>query len=109
MGLGALVAVSVCKGALVASLTQHGERSSEFGRFWWGEAVSGLGSAVTSLALQTLVLVTLQGDAVQVGWLNSARWLPYLVLGLVVEHSSTVSVDGRSWWSPTSPAPACSD
>ena len=36
------------------------------------------------LALQTLVVVTLQGSAVQVGWLNSARWLPYLVLGLVV-------------------------
>lgn len=55
-----------------------------FRRFWWGEAVSGFGSAVTSLALQTLVVVTLQGGAVQVGWLNSARWLPYLVLGLVV-------------------------
>ena len=68
----------------MASLTQPGERSSEFTRFWLGEAVSGLGSAITSLALQTLVLVTLQGNAVQVGWLNSARWLPYLVLGLVV-------------------------
>lgn len=55
-----------------------------FRRFWWGEAVSGFGSAVTSLALQTLVVVTLQGGAVQVGWLNSARWLPYLILGLVV-------------------------
>ena len=55
-----------------------------FSRFWWGEAVSGFGSAVTLLALQTLVVVTLQGSAVEVGWLNSARWLPYLVLGLVV-------------------------
>ncbi|HEX8487872.1 MAG TPA: MFS transporter, partial [Propionibacteriaceae bacterium] len=32
----------------------------------------------------TLVVVTLQGTAAEVGWLNSARWLPYLVLGLVV-------------------------
>ena len=55
-----------------------------FSRFWWGEAVSGFGSAVTALALQTLVVVTLQGTAVEIGWLNSARWLPYLVLGLVV-------------------------
>ena len=55
-----------------------------FSRFWSGEAVSGFGSAVTVLALQTLVVVTLQGSAVQVGWLNSARWLPYLALGLVV-------------------------
>ena len=55
-----------------------------FRRFWWGEAVSGFGSAVTVLALQTLVVVTLGGTAVQVGWLNAATWLPYLVLGLVV-------------------------
>jgi MFS family permease len=55
-----------------------------FRRFWWGEAVSGLGSAITTLALQTVVLVTLAGSATQVGWLSSARWLPYLVLGLAV-------------------------
>lgn len=46
--------------------------------------MSGLGSAITSLALQTLVLVALDGGAAQVGWLNSTRWLPYLLLGLVV-------------------------
>ena len=55
-----------------------------FRRFWWGETVSGFGSAVTVLALQTLVVVTLGGGATEVGWLNAARWLPYLVLGLVV-------------------------
>lgn len=55
-----------------------------FRRFWWGETISGFGTAITSLALQTLVVVTLQGSAAQVGWLNSTRWLPYLVLGLVV-------------------------
>jgi MFS family permease len=68
----------------VATPTQRDDRSPEFGRFWWGEAVSGMGTAVTALALQTLVLVTLGGSATQVGWLNSARWLPYLLLGLVV-------------------------
>lgn len=55
-----------------------------FARFWWAEAVSGFGTAITLLALQTLVVVTLQSDAVAVGWLNTFRWLPYLVLGLVV-------------------------
>ncbi len=68
----------------MTSLTQQAEQSSEFSRFWWGEAVSGLGSAITALALQTLVLMTLHGGAAQVGWLNSARWLPYLLVGLVV-------------------------
>ena len=58
--------------------------SREFSRFWWGESVSSLGSYVTSLALSTLVVLTLDGTAQDVGWLNSARWLPYLALGLVV-------------------------
>ena len=58
--------------------------SPEFRRFWAGEAVSGFGNYVTLLALQTLVVLTLEGTAQQVGWLSSARWLPYLVLGLLV-------------------------
>ena len=55
-----------------------------FGRFWVGESVSGFGNYVTVLALQTVVVLTLHGTATQVGWLNSTRWLPYLVVGLVV-------------------------
>ena len=55
-----------------------------FRRFWGGETVSAFGNYVTLLALQTLVVLTLEGTATQVGWLNSARWLPYLVVGLVV-------------------------
>jgi hypothetical protein len=69
---------------MVTPKDSGGGLAAGFSRFWWGEAVSGFGSAVTALALQTLVVVTLQGSAVEVGWLNSARWLPYLVLGLVV-------------------------
>ena len=70
--------------AFVTPGTSRGDLAPGFSRFWWGEAVSGFGSAITLLALQTLVVVTLQGSAVEVGWLNSARWFPYLVLGLVV-------------------------
>ena len=55
-----------------------------FLRFWTAETVSGFGSAVTTIALQVLVLETLDGTAGDVGLLNGARWLPYLVLGLVV-------------------------
>jgi MFS family permease len=58
--------------------------SRDFTRFWAGESVSSFGSYVTALALQTLVVLTLDGTAQDVGWVNSARWLPYLVLGLVV-------------------------
>jgi predicted MFS family arabinose efflux permease len=58
--------------------------SRDFTRFWWGESVSSFGTYVTLLALQTIVVLTLDGTAQDVGWLNSARWLPYLLLGLVV-------------------------
>ncbi|GAA1891446.1 MFS transporter [Lapillicoccus jejuensis] len=55
-----------------------------FRRFWLADAVSGVGTSVTLLALQALVVVDLGGDATAVGWLTASRWLPYLVLGLVV-------------------------
>lgn len=65
--------------------------SRDFLRYWRAGAVSGLGSYVTLFALQALVVLTLHGSATDVGWLNAARWLPYLVLGLVVG----AIVDGR--------------
>jgi MFS family permease len=51
--------------------------------FWTASTVSGFGSYITGLALQVLVVVTLKGSATDVGLLNAARWLPYLLLGLV--------------------------
>lgn len=58
--------------------------SRSFLRYWRADAVSGFGTYITLLALQTLVVLTLHGSATEVGWLNSARWLPYLVVGVVV-------------------------
>lgn len=54
----------------------------QFRRLWLGETVSSFGTYVTLIGLQFLVLRTLHGGPQDVGWLNSARWLPYLVLGL---------------------------
>ena len=69
----------------VATLGRESEfPSGDFTRFWWGETVSSVGTYVTLVALPTLVVLTLDGTAQDVGWLNSARWLPYLLLGLVV-------------------------
>jgi MFS family permease len=65
--------------------------SPSFARYWRAGAVSGLGTYVTLFALQALVVLTLDGSASDVGWLNAARWLPYLVLGLVIG----ALVDGR--------------
>ncbi|CAN5341812.1 MFS transporter [soil metagenome] len=57
---------------------------SDFRRFWLAETVSGFGTYITTIALQVLVVATLGGTATDVGLLNASRWLPYLVLGLVV-------------------------
>ncbi|MEU4293014.1 MFS transporter [Kribbella sp. NPDC026596] len=65
--------------------------SRAFLRYWRASAVSGLGTYVTLFALQALVILTLHGTAADVGWLNAARWLPYLVFGFVVG----AIVDGR--------------
>ena len=50
--------------------------SRSFSRYWRATAVSGLGTYVTLFALQALVVLTLDGTATDVGWLNAARWLP---------------------------------
>jgi hypothetical protein len=65
--------------------------TAAFRRYWRAGAVSGLGTYVTLFALQALVVLTLDGTATDVGWLNAARWLPYLVLGVLIG----AVVDGR--------------
>lgn len=54
-----------------------------FGRFWAASTVSQFGTYVTTLALQVLIVVDLDGSATDVGLVGSARWLPYLVFGLL--------------------------
>lgn len=58
-------------------------RDPGFARFWTAETVSGFGTYVTTVALQVLVVLTLDGTAADVGFVNAARWLPYVLLGLV--------------------------
>lgn len=52
--------------------------------FWAGETVSSFGSWVTMIALQVIVVDHLHAGTVGLGWLNAARWLPYLLFGLVL-------------------------
>jgi len=62
---------------------------------------------IPTLALQVLVITTLAGTALDVGLLNGARWLPYLVLGLVpgaVVERVRVSLCS---WPPTPPGRCC--
>jgi len=55
-----------------------------FGRFWAASAVSDLGTQVTVVAVPVLVLTTMGGSATDVGLVSAARWLPYLVFGVLV-------------------------
>jgi MFS family permease len=52
-------------------------------RFWSADAVSMFGTYITTVALPTLAVVTLKASDVQVGLLNGARWMPYLLFGLL--------------------------
>lgn len=55
-----------------------------FAAFWWASSVSDFGTYITTLALQVLVITTLGGTALDVGLVNGARWVPYMVLGVVI-------------------------
>ena len=54
-----------------------------YARFWTADTVSTFGTYVTTVALPTLAIVTLKAGDVQVGLLNGARWVPYLLFGLL--------------------------
>ncbi len=55
----------------------------EFARFWTAAALSVFGTFVTSVALAVLAVVDLGASGTEVGLLNAARWLPYLLFGLL--------------------------
>lgn len=55
-----------------------------YGRLWTAAAASAFGTHITVLAVQVLIVQTLDGDAAEVGLVNAARWLPYLLVGLLV-------------------------
>jgi hypothetical protein len=58
--------------------------SGGFRLFWTAYTVSGFGSQITALAVAVLIVTTLGGTAADVRLVNAARWLPYLLLGVVV-------------------------
>ncbi|WP_315094448.1 MFS transporter [uncultured Cellulomonas sp.] len=70
-------------------MTSHGPApatlrdSRGFARLWTASTTSAFGSYVTVLAIQVLVVDVLAGDAVDVGLVNAARWVPYLLFGLL--------------------------
>lgn len=54
-----------------------------FVRFWIADAVSNLGTFVSMLAIQLLLIETLHADQTALGVVRAAQWLPYLLFGLL--------------------------
>lgn len=54
-----------------------------FARFWAASSVSDMGTYFTTVAVQVLIVVTLHQGSFGVGLVTAARWLPYLLFGLV--------------------------
>jgi MFS family permease len=57
-------------------------RNREFLKFWGGQTISVLGSAVTGLALPLTAVNTLNASSAQMGLLNAAGMLPFLLVAL---------------------------
>ena len=52
-------------------------------RFWIASTVSDFGTHITAIAISVIVVLRLDGSASDVGLVSAARWLPYLLLGLL--------------------------
>ncbi|HET7467969.1 MAG TPA: MFS transporter [Candidatus Dormibacteraeota bacterium] len=58
-------------------------RDGEFLKLWWGQAISELGSQVSTLALPTVAILILSATPFQVGLLEALQFLAFPVLGLI--------------------------
>ncbi|MEU5905748.1 MFS transporter [Micromonospora sp. NPDC047527] len=57
-------------------------RHRDFRLLWAGQAVSSVGSNVTTVALPLVAVAVLDADTFQVAVLTAAAWLPWLLIGL---------------------------
>ncbi len=65
-----------------ASTTPTLWKNNDFLKFWAGQTISVFGSAVTNLALPLTAVTVLNASPAQMGFLNTAGSLPYLLVGL---------------------------
>lgn len=67
---------------LIGSRSQLGAHPA-FTRLWTASSISDVGTFVTTVALQVLVIRTLNGSAFDLGLVNAGRWVSYLLFGLL--------------------------
>lgn len=60
-----------------------GDGRQVFLRFWMADAVSTLGTFVSTLAIQLLLIDTMGADQTALGVVRSAQWLPYILFGML--------------------------
>ncbi|MFB9236106.1 MFS transporter [Plantactinospora siamensis] len=58
-------------------------RHGGYPTFWTADTVSMFGSYVTTVALPVVAIGTLGASDTEVGLINGARWVPYLLFGLL--------------------------
>lgn len=58
-------------------------KSPSFVRFWIADAASCLGTFISGLALQLLLIETLHANQAEVGLVRAAQWLPMLLFGML--------------------------
>ena len=58
-------------------------RSGAFVGYWVADGISSLGTFVSALALQLLLIENLHADQTALGVVRAAQWLPYLLFGLL--------------------------
>lgn len=63
--------------------SERAARDPSFVRFWMADAISNLGTFVSMLAIQLLLIETMHADQTALGVVRAAQWLPYLLFGLL--------------------------
>ncbi len=73
-----------------------------FVRLWIADTVSALGTFISALALQFLMIETMNADQAALGVVRAAQWLPSLTLGLLAgvrwSPSPRTSRSYRAWF-----------
>jgi MFS family permease len=79
----------VAPAAIPASRPAHRQRwlpdllqQVAFRRYWTGQAISGLGDQVSSIAIPLVAVIGVHASAAQMGYLTAAAWLPNLLFAL---------------------------
>src|SRR5271163_4461421 len=79
----------------------------DFRKLWIGQAISQIGSNITSVGLPLTAVLVLKASPLQMGFLSGVGAAAVLILASSPEPGWTVCVDGQSLSPPIWGAPWC--